>query len=409
MAGSDSERRTRSVNFVVKRDPIKHTCGPYGVNWTWTNLTQPSAPARNYGLDVVRACAIMLVVVAHFSRIFHAQFNGEFLSQSCGFLGVEIFFVLSGFLIGRILLRTILQEPSAGALRTFWIRRWLRTIPIYWLVLLALLLGSAYHADLLLFLVFLQNLVFDLPNRFFGVAWSLVVEEWFYVFTPVILILARRAFFRATPVAVFWGACVLMIAGPLLLRIFTVTREPVAWWTIRKMVFARFDAFGWGVLAAGIQAFAPATNAWVLRCRTTVMVGAALSIVLVEIVVLIFPMRLESFFMRTVGFSLIPASFGLVLLLMPASSAPAKIGQKIITFVSLISYPVYLVHDSLLDWLLPFNSWPASWLACLFWLIVTLGLTILVASLMHFFLENPIMNWRDRLTGRTRDRVHSAV
>lgn len=76
---------------------------------------------RNFGLDILRATAILLVVFAHY-------FASTPL-EAGGLPGVEIFFVLSGFLIGNILIRSFQnQGPTAGTLRVFWLKRWFRTL-----------------------------------------------------------------------------------------------------------------------------------------------------------------------------------------------------------------------------------------------------------------------------------------
>src|ERR1700683_4648133 len=85
----------------------------------------PPAPmaisGRNFGLDVMRATAILLVVFAHY-------FASTPL-QGGGLLGVEIFFVLSGFLIGDILIRSLQHDGATPAtLKTFWMKRWFRTL-----------------------------------------------------------------------------------------------------------------------------------------------------------------------------------------------------------------------------------------------------------------------------------------
>jgi len=88
---------------------------------------------RVFGLDFLRALAILLVLVAHASFMFLPLTHRLEAWWMLGHLGVELFFVLSGFLIGAILVK----QAQAARLRIgrFWLRRWLRTLPNYYLLL----------------------------------------------------------------------------------------------------------------------------------------------------------------------------------------------------------------------------------------------------------------------------------
>ena len=93
---------------------------------------------RVFGLDIFRATAIILVVLGHGSYLLNnTRFNGFPYIKMID--GVDLFFVLSGFLIGSILLKEINSKEYFGikALTKFWKRRWLRTLPNYYLILLA--------------------------------------------------------------------------------------------------------------------------------------------------------------------------------------------------------------------------------------------------------------------------------
>ena len=110
--------------------------------------TRPAAPAatiggsaRILGLDLVRACAIALVMASHGADVFAAFWGARppaFVSLA-GVFGVELFFVLSGFLIGTLLARAAAEAPGWRGWRAFMLRRWLRTLPLYvaWTLLMA--------------------------------------------------------------------------------------------------------------------------------------------------------------------------------------------------------------------------------------------------------------------------------
>ncbi len=91
---------------------------------------------RVYGLDVFRAIAILIVVYGHTGKV--APLLTDYLPAFSIIDGVELFFVLSGLLIGTIIIKTVNTPDglSRGALLNFWKRRWFRTLPNYYLVLL---------------------------------------------------------------------------------------------------------------------------------------------------------------------------------------------------------------------------------------------------------------------------------
>ena len=135
----------------------------------------------NPWLDVCRSMAIMLVLLSHGRLFLTGVFPELNLLKFGGFLGVELFFVLSGFLIGRIILEK-LHASSDGYrwIPSFWFRRWMRTYPSYviFLFLNIFFIGNIRpesYPELLKFLTFTQSLLTPHPS-FFGEAWSLAVE-----------------------------------------------------------------------------------------------------------------------------------------------------------------------------------------------------------------------------------------
>ncbi len=143
---------------------------------------------RIWGLDLLRASAILFVVIAHGLHIIYPFFPNSLVNiiiYVFSFFGVEIFFVLSGFLIGRIFINLQTKENSIKYLLSFWLSRWFRTLPAYYIVLFFLYF---YYYDkdieIIPFIFFTNNLLKN-GVPFFGVSWSLAVEEWFYVLLPI--------------------------------------------------------------------------------------------------------------------------------------------------------------------------------------------------------------------------------
>ncbi|NOK20490.1 acyltransferase [Corallococcus carmarthensis] len=144
---------------------------------------------RKDGLDALRAAAILAVLAFHAPASAY-QALPSWLSAGfhLGWVGVDLFFVLSGYLIGRQVFAPAEPGGLGAELRTFWVKRWLRTLPLYFLVLTAYALkpwvsgtpfvGGGWH-----YALFLQNFT-DL--RDFEQSWSLCVEEHFYLLLPLL-------------------------------------------------------------------------------------------------------------------------------------------------------------------------------------------------------------------------------
>ncbi len=224
--------------------------------------TAPSGGPRSPGLDLLRAIAILLVLLSHCTDMLFAWLgrpSPALLSQA-GFFGVELFFVLSGFLIGGLLLRIVDEGPTLRAWRVFMLRRWMRTLPVYmlWLAFLTAFWPPRFwepdHWALAwrwvpLYATLTQNLAWPMPP-WFGVSWSLTVEEWFYLGFSAVLFGAVLRFGRR---AGFWTACALFLAVPTLLRLFVPEGANFAE-VPTKVAVLRLDAIAYGVAMAWLFA-----------------------------------------------------------------------------------------------------------------------------------------------------------
>src|SRR5436190_11276706 len=219
-----------------------------------------SQKSRVFGLDVMRALAIVLVVLVHSDYMLWEHWPGfpwlPFVD------GVDLFFVLSGYLVGGILLRYATSAaPSPRRLLDFCQRRWLRTLPNYYLFLVinivllsfGLTRGMLNHSALYYF-AFLQNL-YKPVDTFFWESWSLVIEEWFYLLFPILLfglmwllrVAARRAFVITALAFILFPMAMRFITAPGIDRVFDAELF------IRKLVIHRLDTIGFGVLAAWVH------------------------------------------------------------------------------------------------------------------------------------------------------------
>jgi len=301
-----------------------------------------------FGLDLVRSAAIAMVLIAHgltfVPRALAAtglDFTG--LLYVFGVLGVELFFCLSGYLIGGILLDMRDDGMAGRELGVFLVRRWMRTLPLYFTVLILLLLvpglDSGSPPRVWTYFIMSQNLFAPMPG-WFAQSWSLTIEEWSYVILPLLAFAARRRV--RNPVVT--AALVLCAAG-IALR-FAVASQDISWtlstWDdlVRKTAFARLDAIGYGVLTAhAVRTGGTALARWF---RPLCAVGIAM--ILVNVVLIYRCDALAGPYGRHVLFPWIAASFCLVLPAASAMRSPARSLREPVAFTARISYALYLCH-----------------------------------------------------------------
>ncbi len=353
-------------------------------------------PARIFGLDVVRATAIGLVLFGHTIQALHlAPVSSDDAITLLGVLGVELFFVLSGFLIGRILLRQLSSETwDTSAVGRFLVRRWLRTLPNYYVYLalhlaLAVALGDALTGAKRSAL-FLQNLAWPHPD-FFAVSWSLAIEEWFYLLLPLGLLVLGRLGMSAER-ALLCCAATLMVL-PLVLRL-GLAGDPALHWDahVRKVVVLRLDALMFGVFAAYLRQRRPAW--WEGAARPCLGLGLSL---MVLGGVWFLGSAPEGLFRKALMFSLFPLSVALVLPWAETLRGRRGLVSHCVSRLSLWSYSLYLCHSPLLRGF----AWLAERLevrsgAGKSWIVVGFAVSAgLVAYASYRFVELPFLRHRD--------------
>jgi peptidoglycan/LPS O-acetylase OafA/YrhL len=227
-------------------------------------LTSSSDPRYLAGLDVLRGLAILIVITWHYPSA-GAPAAFETISRF-GWTGVELFFVLSGFLIGSQLFEPVAQG-AAPSLGRFYLRRAFRILPNFLVVLAVYLFLPDLRERALVtpwwrFLTFTQN--FGLHLNAFSHAWSLCVEEHFYLVLPLLVLALRRA--RGTWVVM--GAAGLVLLGALLrwalwTHLFAGASEDAPVWRdydcyLYYPTYARLDGLICGAVLALVRVFRPA-------------------------------------------------------------------------------------------------------------------------------------------------------
>jgi peptidoglycan/LPS O-acetylase OafA/YrhL len=347
---------------------------------------------RIYGLDIMRAMAILIVMLGHSGPLLNNTFLQDFPFLSL-IDGVELFFVLSGFLIGGILLKEI-EKPNfnLNALSNFWKRRWFRTLPNYYLILFVNILLVYYQIipgkkDRITasFLIFTQNFKEPLVD-FFWESWSLSIEEWFYLLFGITIFISIK-FLKNMPAYLL--CTVLLIVLPLLYRI-SISDKIVNdfWWdvTFRKTVLCRLDAIGYGVLAAFIQK--KYYKIWTKSKNTLLVVGLC--------ILLYWPyanVGYTSFFSKTFNFSILSIASAMLLPFFNNIKTGRGVALKIFTYTSILSYSLYLINLSIVEQIIAgyikFNgvfNYVLFWIACYF-----------LAYILYRFYEKPMMLLRDKV------------
>jgi peptidoglycan/LPS O-acetylase OafA/YrhL len=301
-------------------------------------------------------------------------------------VGVPQFFVLSGFLITGVLLDT---ERELRAIAIFYLRRAVRIFPIYYLTF-GLILGIAVaahwaHRDWPLFAVYLQNfkLAPAINSSFppmFNHTWSLAVEEQFYLFWPALI-----AVFGQRRLPLFCAVVIFVCAVGRLITEHTLAAPAWVW---------AYDCLAWGAIGAIA----------VRRGIAAPRLLLALTVAASTCVAVIAAMRSNAIFVMSLG----PLFLATILLVHQGVMVKA-LEWAPLRALGRMSYGVYLYHPLFLyaaaaaaqrvhlkDGLLPG--------------LVGAGAAVLTAYLSYFYLERPLLRWRDRLSlggGAASDAVVS--
>ncbi|MGL5234099.1 MAG: acyltransferase family protein [Empedobacter falsenii] len=352
---------------------------------------------RNFGFDLLRFFAIIFVLINHAS--YQLPESLQKINPYFYLDGVLLFFVLSGFLIGGIFIRTYEKNNLSKSIFQFWIRRWMRTLPAYFFVLLIVCILHYFTYHELIFLksvqhfLFVQNFTQATPY-IFPEAWSLSIEECFYLLLPVFTLLAFN-FSKNKKKAFFIVLLSFLIICPFF-RYLKFLSLPInnnlGEWdeTFRSVTILRLDSIMFGVLAAFLKNYYSAKFFHSKKIKFIIGVILILSFRIYDYIG-----DFSSLYQCVFSFSF--NSFAVFLMLPFISSMNAPRNKKVVkfvTFTSLISYSLYLVNYTPLQVLflnrIGFDK-PFYLKYIAYWL-----LSFMTATLIYKFVELPFMKIRDK-------------
>ncbi|MDB5267371.1 MAG: acyltransferase [Hymenobacter sp.] len=365
-------------------------------------LPAPAQGTRLPGLDHLRALAIGLVLLFHYSIFPHPEWVatvGQF-----GWTGVDLFFVLSGYLIAAQLFREQAQRGRLS-LATYFIKRTFRILPAYWAVV-ALYFGMPAFRErealppLWKFLTFTQNFGLDLQvGGTFSHAWSLCVEEQFYLLLPLgLLALAPRRSGKwaaaALPVLVALGF------GARLLSWYGAVVPQLGWYKYMYYpTYNRLDGLLVGIAIAALFHFRPQVAGRLARH------GNGLALLGLAVLAGAFWLCREpqAFGASVFGFPLVALGYGLLVV---AAISPGSVlhgtASRVSARVAALSFAIYLTHKGIIHLTQAWLSVHGIGLESNAMLLLCLATVLAGAWLLNVAVEKPFLKLRQRLLARRR-------
>ncbi len=353
-------------------------------------------------LEGLRGVAVFLVLISHFIVI---TFFAKLKFLNLGFWGVNIFFVLSGFLITEILLKEIYAGKSAGhILKNFYLKRTLRIFPVYYLtviILSAFKIGNVQDILpwALTYTLNIGNIWFGVNNNITMHFWSLCVEEQFYLLWPLLLIVVPRRFHLRT----FQGIILLAIILRAVARI--IHFDSYLGFNHGSM-FTCLDALVGGAL----QAYLKLNKEFFLK---SVLKKTYLPVILVVAFLgLSYLLPEENILLQSFGrtICMLTAFFvvGWGALHIKTAWQPL-VENRVVRYLGSISYGVYVFHWIIFSifiisfreyWshlnfgkfrLLSYHAWLPAF-------VLFTVVTIAVASLSYFIMEKPLLKLKRKIS-----------
>ena len=352
---------------------------------------------RVFGLDLLRAFAIFCVVHGHGKHYLEDTALG-FLAQIPLPHGVDIFFVMSGYLIGKSFISYMERhEGRVGWPKTltFYARTALRIVPNYLFILLVyyflvhyqVINGNTHAFPLWRFATFTQNLFTPFWD-FYWESWSLPVQWWFYILFPLLLTLSCRFFKPKRSVPVI---CLVFLAVSLVFRM-SISDKVVNsfFWDvwIRRTVASRCDNVYIGVFFAWIRVYYP--EFWDRHAVKSLLAGIALLVISILI-----PGNIGSVYSNVLYLTLCALSVALWFpFFSKIQSSKTRFGG-VVSRVSILSYAMFLTNLMMVQ-IIDINAQRLVGQGAVAYFVYWL-LTLASAYVLYVFVEKPFVRLRERM------------
>ncbi|WP_462245383.1 acyltransferase family protein [Ferruginibacter sp.] len=360
-----------------------------------------------YGLDHLRAFAIVFVFFFHYFILSDGQPKWLPGVASFGWTGVDLFFVLSGFLISSELFAQIKQGQNIS-FKYFFLKRFFRIIPAF-LATVGLYFYFPFFREkeslppLWKVLTFTQNLGLNLEDfGTFSHAWSLCVEEHFYLILPLILILLQFTKLIKKP---FWLIIAFFLFG-FVIRIYSFNQlylpkledeSGFMYWYkyIYYPTYNRLDGLLVGVSIAGICQFLPIVWSKISKYKNLFFI-LSLGILAASYFLFEEPMTFNA---SVFGFPLLAIGYGFMVVgAISPSSFLYKWNSKVTTFIATLSYAIYLTHKGVIH--MTHQLLAEFKIDNNLMLLICMTTCISFACLLHFTIEEPFMKLRIRIVNK---------
>jgi peptidoglycan/LPS O-acetylase OafA/YrhL len=348
---------------------------------------------RYANIDLFRTIAIVMVVFFHAVNMSRPPLWFWKLAET-GSLGVDLFFVLSGFLIGTLYFKEH-QKFGSVSISRFIGRRIFRTVPMYWLFMplayLPVFLVKKTPFDWQ-YLFFLQNYIVEMP--FYVISWSLCVEEHFYLILPFVMPFFLNNWGQNFPkLSNFWKVgwyllILFILLTPSVLRTLNFQNhlENNTFGYYHTATHFRYEGLLLGVVLAAISIYKPLVLQRLISYKNILFVVTPLLVISTAYV--------PEYMRHSVYYTLVALFFALTLGVLYVHK-PIKIASHRLNHVIAISsYSTYLVHSLVIHaWVQVFNKLhiPTPFITAPIMFVSA----FLVGYGVYYFIEKKLMVWRD--------------